>query len=71
MLRCKSAVWILVSALILTGAARSHAQTNTLEVTSPDHQISLRFAVQPATNAAAGADGQLVYSVEFHGKTRL
>ncbi len=68
MLRCRSAVWILVSALILTGAARSHAQTNTLEVTSPDHQISLRFAVKPATNAAAGADGQLVYSVEFHGK---
>ena len=64
----KSAAWSLVSALVLTGGARSHAQANTLEVTSPDHQITMRFAVKTPGDAAGGAEGQLVYSVDFHGK---
>jgi alpha-glucosidase len=68
MLRWKSAAWSLVSALVVTGGVRSYAQTDTLEVTSPDHQITLRFAVKPGSDAAAGAEGQLVYSVAFHGK---
>jgi alpha-glucosidase len=68
MLRWKFAAWSFVSALVLTGAARSHAQTSVLEVTSPDQQITMRFAVKTPSDAAAGTDGQLVYSVEFHQK---
>jgi alpha-glucosidase len=46
-----------------------HAQTNPVEVSSPDHQIVMRFAVQPGkAEQAAEQDGQLVYAVTFHGK---
>lgn len=56
----------LVGAFLLPGA---HAQSNPVEVSSPDHQIALSFKVQPGKNQqAAGADGQLVYNVTFHGK---
>ena len=54
--------------MALAGTAHGYAQANPMAVSSPDRQIVLRFAVKPANNAAAGADGQLVYSVEFHGK---
>jgi alpha-glucosidase len=64
----KSAAWSLVSGLALMSASRGYAQANTTEVTSPDHQITMRFAVKPDKNAGAGGDGQLVYSVEYHGK---
>lgn len=68
MLRWNFTAWSLVSALVLTSTARSHAQVNILEVSSPDHQITMRFSVKPGKEPAAGPDGQLVYSVEFHGK---
>src|ERR1700751_2482618 len=68
MLRWNFTAWGLISALVLTGAARSHAQAKILEVSSPDHQITMRFSVKPGEEPAASADGQLVYSVEFHGK---
>src|SRR5580698_10467209 len=68
MLRWKFAARSLVAASILTGTARGHAQANPLVVASPDHQITMRFAVKPPSDPAAEADGQLVYSVEFHGK---
>ena len=56
------------SALILTGAARSHTQASILEVSSPDHQTTMRFSVKQGKEPAADPDGQLVYSVGFHGK---
>ena len=52
---------VLISPLV-------HAQSSPVEVSSPDHQITLRFKVQPDTKQAGGPDGQLVYSVTFHGK---
>jgi hypothetical protein len=71
MLRSKSAAWSLVSAFTLMSAApspaQSPAQTSPLEVSSPDHRITMRFALKPGKDAA-GPDGQLVYSVEFEGK---
>src|SRR5580698_322165 len=67
MLRWKS-FGSLVSALVFAGAAHGYAQVNMLEVSSPDHEITMRFAVKPAGDAPKGAEGQLVYSVVFHGK---
>jgi alpha-glucosidase len=37
-------------------------------LTSPDHRITLRFAIQPSKGKVAGQDGQLVYSISFHDK---
>jgi alpha-glucosidase len=67
MLRWKSAAWSLVPVLILTSEASSHAQASAPEVSSPDHRITMHFAVKPGKDAA-GSDGQLVYSIEFEGK---
>ena len=50
------------------GVLPGRAQSSPAEVSSPDHQITVRFAVQPGTGKEAGQDGQLVYSVLFHGK---
>ena len=49
------------------GAAWGRAQTSPIEVSSPDHRITMRFAVKPGKDAT-GPEGQLVYSVEFAGK---
>src|SRR5579862_2562811 len=68
MLRWKHSVWSLVPVLVFAGACPGRAQTNPVEVSSPDHQISLRFSVQPGKGQEAVQDGQLVYSVTFHGK---
>ena len=68
MLRWKYSGWCLVSVLAFGGASVSRAQSNTAEVTSPDHRITLRFAVQPGKGQEARQDGQLVYSVSFHEK---
>jgi alpha-glucosidase len=38
-----------------------------MEVSSPDHRITMRFAVKPDKDVA-GPDGQLTYSIEFKGK---
>jgi len=43
------------------------AQSSSVEVSSPDHQIAVHFSVQTGKQAA-GPDGQLVYAVTFHGK---
>jgi alpha-glucosidase len=44
-----------------------HAQTEPVEINSPDHRIALHFAVKPSKEVSSG-DGQLVYSIDFHGK---
>jgi alpha-glucosidase len=68
MSRRKSFGWCLVSVLVLGGASVSRAQSGPAEVTSPDHRITLRFAVQPVKGQEAAKDGQLVYSITFRGK---
>src|SRR5690242_8889175 len=65
-------MFLVLCLLCLFGASDSlllHAQTNSLEVSSPDHQIDLSFKVLPASKKqTVGPDGQLVYSVTFHQK---
>jgi len=68
MLRWKFSVWCLASVLASFCSSTSRAQSHRVEVTSPDHRITLRFAVQPGKGQGAGQDGQLVYSVSFHEK---
>ncbi len=67
MLRSKSAVLGLICAFTLIAAMRSHAQSSSVEVSSPDHRITMRFAVIPGKDKAS-PDGQLMYSVEFNSK---
>jgi alpha-glucosidase len=67
MLRSKSAVLGLIGAFTLIAAMRSHAQSTSTEVSSPDHRITMRFAVIPGKDKSS-PDGQLVYSVDFNGK---
>ncbi len=45
----------------------AHAQTGQVDVSSPDHQINLHFAVKHGEGSPSG-DGQLVYSIDFHDK---
>ena len=53
----------------ITGPVLAHAQSNPVEVNSPNHEISVYFKVQPSKNKqTAEPDGQLVYSVMFHQK---
>src|SRR5271156_6395518 len=68
MLRWKYSAWSLVSVLAFGSGTLSRAQSNPVEVRSPDHRITLRFSVQPGKGQEAGQDGQLVYSVAFHDK---
>src|ERR1700723_2805001 len=49
------------------GALAAHAQSSTVEISSPDHRIILRVAVKPDKGLNSG-DGQLVYSIDFRGK---
>jgi alpha-glucosidase len=53
--------------LILLGSFAAHAQSSTVEISSPDHRIILHFAVKPDKGLTSG-DGQLVYSIDFRGK---
>jgi alpha-glucosidase len=67
MLRVRSSS---VSAGLVLGflcAVAVHAQTEPVEINSPDHRITLHFAVKPGKEVSSG-DGQLVYSIDFHGK---
>ena len=48
--------------LILLGSLAGHAQSSTVEISSPDHRIILHFAVRPDKGLSSG-DGQLVYSI--------
>lgn len=68
MLSSKFCGWSLGSVLALAGVYLGHAQTSSADVTSPDHRIAVRFAVQPKKDQGAGQDGQLVYSISFKGK---
>ncbi|MGA9304557.1 MAG: glycoside hydrolase family 97 N-terminal domain-containing protein, partial [Candidatus Sulfotelmatobacter sp.] len=68
MLRWKYSAVGLISFLAFGSAYLSRAQSNTAEVSSPDHQITLRFSVQPGKGQETGQDGQLVYFVTFHDK---
>src|SRR5271155_2019037 len=68
MLGWKSSAVSLISVLAFGSAYLSRAQSNTVEVSSPDHRITLRFSVQPGKGQETGQDGQLVYSVTFHEK---
>jgi alpha-glucosidase len=46
-----------------------HAQSDPVEVSSPDHQIAVHFSVLPgASNRAGGPYGQLAYAITFHQK---
>ena len=69
MLRSWSSVICQLSVFAISGSIVAVAQSNPVEVSSPDHQITLRLNVQTdKANQAAGRDGQLVYTVMFHGK---
>ena len=67
MLQSRSAASCLLCVFTLMGTARGPAQTSPMEVSSPDHGITMRFAVKPDKDVA-GPDGQLTYSIEFKGK---
>jgi alpha-glucosidase len=69
-LRVKHSAWFIAPALLLLNCSLTRAQSSTVEVSSPDHQIVLRFAVQHGKDQIPNGtqDGQLVYSVSFHGK---
>ena len=67
MLQSRSAASCLLCVFTLMGTARGPAQTSPMEVSSPDHRITMRFAVKPDKDVA-GPDGQLTYSIEFKGK---
>ena len=68
MLGRKYSGWSIVIALVFGSASVNRAQSNLLEVTTPDHRITLRFDVQPQKGQEAGKEGQLVYSVSFNEK---
>ena len=70
MSQCKRFRWTLVAVTAFCTASLIRAQSRPIEVGSPDHRITLHFSVQPATNqnAEQSTDGQLVYSIDFHGK---
>jgi alpha-glucosidase len=68
MLRWKYSAWILVLALAFCSGPVIRAQSSPVEVSSPDHRITLRFAVEPGKGQEGAQDGQLTYSVTFNGK---
>lgn len=68
MLRCRYLALGLVTIFGVSWSVVSHAQSNPVEVSSPNHQIALHFSIRAAGAQAAGQDGQLVYSIAFHGK---
>lgn len=67
----RSFIWaVALLASALTSCLPVYAQAGPVEISSPDHLIVLRFAVQPQKGETS-ADGQLVYSVTFRGKPVL
>ncbi|HMG85392.1 MAG TPA: glycoside hydrolase family 97 protein [Terracidiphilus sp.] len=68
MLPWKSSVLSLVSALGFCCCLVADAQPGPLELSSPDQRITLHFSVHLTSGQPAGQDGQLVYSISFHGK---
>jgi alpha-glucosidase len=67
MLRSKCCACI-ASVIVFCGVSVVHPQSNSVEVTSPNHRIAVHFDVQLKKGQAAGQDGQIVYSVSFKGK---
>jgi len=70
MFRIKVYAFGVLSALVMLNPVGSRAQSAPVEVSSPDKQIVLRFTVVPGKGQTTG-DGQLVYSVTYHGKALL
>ncbi|MHB1857566.1 MAG: glycoside hydrolase family 97 protein [Acidobacteriaceae bacterium] len=70
MLKLKVRALFAMSALVVFGSVPGLAQSGPPVVSSPDHRITLRFAVVPGKGPASG-EGQLVYSVTFRGKPVL
>jgi len=54
----------------ISGAAQPAPAAQPVVVASPDHALSLHFAVKPSKTSTEGS-GNLVYSLEFHGKPVL
>lgn len=67
MLQENVSVSVTILSLALLGALSVHAQSGPVEVSSPDHRITLHFSVKPGKNPSS-VEGQLVYSVDFRGK---
>jgi alpha-glucosidase len=68
MLRWMYPAWCLFAVLTFACAPPSRAQSDFVEVISPDHRITLRFTVKAGQAQEHQQDGQLVYSVLFHEK---
>jgi len=69
MSQSKSLAFRLLSLFPALGPLLVYAQSSPIEVSAPDHQITLHFKVQPGSSKqTAAADGQLVYSVTFRHK---
>ncbi len=68
MLRSKYCALWLMSAFAVCSAPVDHAQSSNVDVSSPDHRITMHFGVQLKNGQGVGKDGQLVYSVSFNGK---
>jgi alpha-glucosidase len=62
--------YLIAMLVLLPGLPLAQAQSGSVQVSSPDHRIVLRFAVRPGKGQTE-ADGQLVYSVAFRGKPVL
>lgn len=68
MLVRKYSEWSICVALVFGGASLNCAPPDVVAVASPDHRITLRFAVDSPKGQEAGQKGQLVYSVSFREK---
>jgi alpha-glucosidase len=68
MLGWKNCGWCVAFVLTAWCATIGWAESSSVEVTSPDHRIALRFGVQLKKAQEANSDGQLVYSLSFNGK---
>jgi alpha-glucosidase len=69
MLPSRSSAFCLLALFGVSGSMPVLAQSSPVEVSSPNHQIAVRFSVQAGNDKqAGGSDGQLVYVVTFHGK---
>jgi alpha-glucosidase len=69
MLPSRSSAFCLLSLFGASGSIVVLAQPSPVKVSSPNHQIAVYFRVQTDKGKQAGGpDGQLVYTVTFHGK---
>ena len=69
MLGSGASAFLLLSFFGSAGSTMVLAQQGPVEVSSPNHQIAVRFNVQTSKGKqGSGTDGQLTYAVTFHGK---